>query len=94
MRSAHNLYEQNGSSGLKLTRLKTMKININTQAKVKLTDKGRVIASKSAFVHIENDGTITTELWSLMAVFGPYIHMGADIPFEKNLIELVEPIES
>lgn len=71
-----------------------MKININTQAKVKLTEKGLAIASKSAFINIETDGTITTELWVLMKIFGPYIHMGADIPFEKNIIELVDPIES
>lgn len=31
-----------------------------------------------------------TELWNLMQIFGPHFRAGSDVPFEKNIMEIID----
>lgn len=70
-----------------------MKININDSVRVKLLPAGIAILKKSdqgwRLTHGINkptpDGWSRWQLWDLMSVFGPHIHMGFEVPFETEI---------
>ena len=74
---------------------KPMKFNINETVLVKLTDYGREIWRTSNLslnlppptpVAEDREGWSSWQMWLLMEVFGPYIHMGAtSLPFEPTI---------
>lgn len=80
-----------------------MKININDNVRVKLTDTGREVLKKNhnllnkrTGAHLpylppieDADGWSTWQLWSLMRDFGPHIYNGCRIPFETE-IKIIE----
>ena len=82
-----------------------MKININTRAKVTLTERGaKVLNDYNRGFHLSGDrekdekmfptkykegDAYEDELWSLMHIFGPHIYMGAPIVFTTNDIDLL-----
>lgn len=75
-----------------------MKLNLNTEAKVRLTEQGATLwnaywqkehlpadirpASKTA------GDVLSIQLWEAMHIFGPHCFNGCRIPFEDNVIEL------
>lgn len=74
----------------------TVKLNINDHATVTLTPEGEIVwrryweqyggvMPESAQVQ---SSRITTQLWSLMAAFGPYLYMGGPQLFIDNQIEI------
>ena len=67
-------------------------VNINHDVKVKLTERGRTIyrSTYGKDAKVDDEGYYTTQLHHLMYVFGRYLDIGAEIPFEMNLIVLKE----
>jgi len=76
----------------------SIRININDEVRVRLTDKGRAILVNNhirllphqQFVPPEEDagGWSTWQLWRLMQEFGESMHNGCEVPFETE-IEIV-----
>lgn len=76
----------------------SIRININDEVRVRLTDKGRDVLKFNhyrlvphlPFVPSEEDagGWSTWQLWRLMQEFGDSMHNGCDVPFETE-IEIV-----
>lgn len=69
-------------------------INLNRKVQVELTTTGEVILEMTDMVdpnsHLPDSKNIRTFLlWELMAVFGPGLHMGCQIPFENNSMRIV-----
>jgi hypothetical protein len=66
------------------------KHNINDQATVELTDEGleyMIKATNVNFYHQKIKGKIyTSELWDIMATFGPYIYQGGPQLLKDNII--------
>lgn len=83
-----------------------MKININVKAKVKLTAKGaECLNNYNRQFHISGDyvkdetmfptnyaveDIYEDQLWSIMHIFGSYLHMGTLPVFNENIIEIIE----
>lgn len=82
-----------------------MRVNINNFATVRLTTAGRGVwdrywhdLSREAGLNGNPfepaaDGTLRTELWQLMRVFGPELFMGNVQMFQDNAVEIA-PSES
>lgn len=71
-----------------------MKININQQVKIKLTDSGKEVYQKyfkELNVKMEVKDEIVMPLWEFSQIFGKELYMGqTKAPFtENNQIELV-----
>lgn len=74
-------------------------LNSNDRVRVKLTEKGQEILTKyyGAWIHLESfqphtpgkDGYYKFHLWELMEIFGPSMHLGMEVPFEGNVMEVV-----
>ncbi len=70
------------------------KFNINSNVKVKLTDKGRQLFHSNKLYEkfpfprtlIEDDGYSTWQLWDLMSEFGEHIWLGADNCFSTIIL--------
>lgn len=77
-----------------------MKSNINEDVQVQLTDHGRRIHREQhdefnkSFPHLklkytkpkeDNGGWSKWQLWHLMQVFGPHIHLTMDNPFNLTI---------
>lgn len=90
-----------------------VKVNINMNVKVKLSNKGIDILRKrhdDLNEHIElrggkgfgefkldqdEDGYTTFQMWNLMNIFGEYMSMGLEIPFDTDIIVTkTRPIEN
>jgi len=57
--------------------------NINCHVLVKLTPKGRKILCKGNITIPKEDGEWSEwQLWYLMSIFGQYIYLGCEPPFE------------
>lgn len=74
-----------------------MKINVNNMCRVKLTPFGIGVLLDEKFQTTyrfnmdKKTHIITTELWNLMSIFGPYLFNGAvNLPFDQNEIEILE----
>ena len=74
-------------------------INLNDEVKIKLNDKGieilkqeherinQLLERKDKFeVKLDEDGYYKEQLWRIMQVFGKHIALGADVPFETDII--------
>ena len=71
--------------------------NINEKIRLKLNDKGREIhrqhyeaISKRLSIEytgpeVDADGWSEMQLWEVMELFGPHIHMGCVVPFEATV---------
>lgn len=86
--------------------MKTIKVNMNDKVRVKLNDAGRAIdkaehdaifngktAPSRAYHPSYNegkDGWSEWQLWRLMELFGPHMHIGMNVPFETD-IEICKP---
>jgi len=68
----------------------TISINMNINTRVKLTDKGKMIASLASVSEYDwvNADELGVPLWKLFQIFGEHLHMGCDIPFKQNEIIL------
>lgn len=73
--------------------------NVNDKVQVTLTEEGRLIWNqhyegyKILQLQVEPGGSLKTELWKLMEVFGPHVRMGGPQHFVRNEIRVVGPIE-
>jgi hypothetical protein len=75
-----------------------LKININADCVVKLTVLGEAVLTEydSQFFGLKRGGwdreshLLEAPMWELMRIFGKCMRMGADLPFEQNLIEFLE----
>ena len=73
-----------------------MKINVNDMCSVKLTESGvewLMHNSHIDYIYSFNKETqvLTTELWSVMYIFGEMLFMTQmNIPFENNEIEILK----
>ena len=76
-----------------------MKININDNIKVKLTEHGLKLLKEhygqlnkmfnvKKEVKLDENGYFTQQLWSVMQIFGTYMYNGAPTIFENNSIEI------
>lgn len=67
-----------------------MKININSQVTVRLTEAGQ--AKWCSYYSVEEiANTITEPLWEIMQVFGSGLHMGmSEMYFVNNELEIIE----
>ena len=77
------------------------KLNINQMCRVKLTNYGRHIVDHkrsimaswcpkmdwSSWRKVDDKGYLTLELWAIMHMFGEYMQMGGDSPFD-TVIEI------
>ena len=64
----------------------TIKFNINHDVLIKLTSYGRKILLDKNEKYIEdNDGWSKWQLWDLMNIFGPYMKMGCNNPFDLSI---------
>jgi hypothetical protein len=64
-----------------------MLFNINDNVQVQLTERGSDIFG-SHLVSINPttlDGWTTFQMWDLMRIFGPHMHMGTITPFKTNI---------
>lgn len=60
--------------------------NINDYVQVKLTEYGRTICRKWSITPVEDaDGWVSFQMHIMMNVFGPYISLGLDLPFETTI---------
>lgn len=75
--------------------MKLQAFNANDCVRVKLTDKGiKLLADHYGgeipewFVknYMFPDGWYQFQLWDLMNIFGSFIHMGSDNPFNMNIL--------
>lgn len=78
---------------------KFVDFNINNWVKVKLTQKGLVILKHQHDLlklsipslgefetpDVDSDGYTSFQMWYLMDMFGAYIHLGAEPPFETGV---------
>jgi hypothetical protein len=64
-----------------------MKFNINNYVRVKLTPKGKdVLRARAKPIPKEDKyGWSRWQLWTLFEVFGNYVHVGSDAPFETEI---------
>lgn len=63
-----------------------IKMNINSQCRVKLSTAGKNIIDNYTPLTYDADGYLVTELWEIMYLFGGYMYMGSQIqPFETEL---------
>ena len=78
-----------------------LRFNINETVHVRLTDRGRAI-HRQEFDDLSTqfpncgltysppredaDGWSEWQLWHLMEMFGPHIHLGGEQPFETNIV--------
>jgi hypothetical protein len=77
------------------------KFNINSEVKVRLTDVGRSLHKKSweelysidntripSYIPPQEDeqGYSRFVMWELMQIFGSYLTMGCEIPFETTVL--------
>lgn len=78
--------------------------NVNNRVRIRLNDKGRAIYREayeavSIRVHGEYrpkkedaEGWSEWQLWEVMELFGPHIHLGCHMPFENCTIQFsVQP---
>ena len=64
----------------------TIKFNINHDVLIKLTSYGRKILLDKNEKYIEdNDGWSKWQLWDLMNIFGPYMKMRCNNPFDLSI---------
>ena len=84
---------------VKKDKFKPLKMNINTTCRVKLTEHGIEWMNKKAPHNFTCSGwrgdtkEFTTELWTLMSVFGECMWMGNNkMPFVGNKIEIMEEL--
>jgi hypothetical protein len=72
--------------------------NINSSVRILLTDYGREVYME-AFERVglevgppkeDADGWVTMQLWTVMELFGPHIHMGCKQPFSTQIEILVD----
>ncbi len=74
-----------------------IKLNVNNNVKVKLTDKGREILRKYLLgwgyrvpdwydSHTDSDGYTVFQLHEVMHIFGPHTYNGCEIPFETTIL--------
>lgn len=79
-----------------------MTLNINYSIKAKLTDYGVEIlkarhrqlveSSQGAYIKpftlpsTDENGYSIFQLWTLMHIFGPHLHLGSEMPFEADII--------
>lgn len=63
-------------------------INLNRKVRVKLTPFGKRVF-KCHFQSKKSPVFYTDQLWSLMEIFGGELHIGFNIPFENNEIEIL-----
>jgi hypothetical protein len=69
-----------------------MKFNINDKVRIKVTGYGCEILEHKDLAWLEKpdeDGWSEWQLWVVMETFGPYIHLGREVPFETT-IEILE----
>lgn len=70
-------------------------LNSNDKVKVTLTEKGVSIYKrycKTWDIGSQVDFSVrerTFTLWELMQVFGPYMGIGLEVPFENNVMEVL-----
>lgn len=74
-----------------------MRININASVRVTLTAQGAFQVTKQykqwgyTFTGPFKEGDVfEVQLWELMKIFGPALFNGCLVPFEANVIEVVE----
>ena len=76
-----------------------MKININSQVSVKLTDSGETVIISywdslgvvAAHYSLQESKIVTMPFWELMQIFGPSVHMGMPkMLFVDNEVEIIE----
>ena len=70
-----------------------LEINLNDTVTVNLSERGAGILNKyfKQFYMQENykaGDVFKTQLWDLMSIFGPYMVMGFDIPFESCWLKI------
>lgn len=71
-----------------------IEFNINNYVRVKLTPAGRQVyetAIRTRYavpMEKDRDGYYKFQMWELMRIFGPTMHHGMQIPFEKNAFTL------
>jgi len=67
-----------------------IEINMNQLIYVKLTERGeKVLKQKDFGLFTPNEeGYYVMEMWQIIRIFGNEMHMGVDILFEKNVIEI------
>jgi hypothetical protein len=72
-----------------------IRFNINNYVKVKLTDYGKSIIANNKYVltHYkeDDDGWSKWQLWELMSVFGDYVSLGREVPFDTEIIIILKP---
>lgn len=70
-------------------------VNVNDYVIITLKDKGKQILldyNKSIGLPEEyyrkpqEDGTYKLPMWEFMKLFGPYLYMGVEVPFETDII--------
>lgn len=76
----------------KTLRKEEISFNINWKVTVGLTDLGMKIAKESPLISENNvkGNTLTTQLYTLMYVFGSYTMMGKPVPFDTELTLIKE----
>ena len=64
-----------------------MLVNINNIVKVRLNDFGKKIHNEKYFypARVDEQGYTSYQLWSFAHVFGPYLVLGMDLPFEAEV---------
>jgi hypothetical protein len=77
-----------------------MKVNVNNEVKIRLTDEGRKILMEAHDKRNEEHngafgdyappredqfGWSTWQLWHLMREFGPHMYNGCKVPFEAEI---------
>ncbi len=72
-----------------------VKVNINIQAKVELTDYGKVILKEHydriLVNHYLDKKEFVFPLWQIASIFGDCLYMGNnEIPFKNNELELIQ----
>lgn len=68
-----------------------MKINLNDQATVILTDLGQDIYEnyfRELGIKRKAPRKLTTELWDVAAIFGSHLHNGCQMPFKNTDLEI------
>jgi len=75
--------------------MNNIKVNINVQAKVVLTDYGKQILTdyydKLGAIYYLDKKEFVFPLWQIASIFGDCLYMGNNqMPFKDNEIELIE----
>lgn len=71
-------------------------LNVNERVRVELTLEGIKILSNnnssylmdSSFSYNKDTEVLTTELWNIMNIFGPYMYIGSKPLFKNNNIKI------